>query len=116
MHRLVEQVSGVHALERRQNVGFLYAGLETHKAADGQRQGGVEVQLLRHVANAQIGLTLQRAGGRFDQSQHHAHQRRLARAVRTQQRENTAGCRLREMFDSTLRLPKATEIFLALSV
>lgn len=81
MHRLVEQVSGVHALERRQNVGFLYAGLETHKAADGQRQGGVEVQLLRHVANAQIGLTLQRAGGRFDQSQHHAHQRRLARAV-----------------------------------
>ena len=66
-NRLVEQVGeSVPRLSAGRNVGFsLPPGLKTHKRLTVSGRVA-SVQLLRHIADARIGLTLQRAGGRFD--------------------------------------------------
>ncbi|MNC60536.1 hypothetical protein D3C75_1104200 [compost metagenome] len=75
MHGLIQQVRSMYAFERGQDVGLFHPRLEPHKAVDGQGQGGIEMQLLRHIANAQPRQAFQRAFRRGNQAQHHTNQR-----------------------------------------
>ena len=80
----------MHAFQRGQNIGFLDAGFQAHKAAYGEWQGGVEVQFLRHVTDTQTRFAFQRTFRWRNQPEYHAHQRGFARAVWAEQRQNTA--------------------------
>lgn len=58
LHRRVNQMSGLHALQGRQDVIFLRSGAQTQETTDGERQCGIEIQFLRDVANSQLAVTL----------------------------------------------------------
>ena len=74
MQRRIDKMARLHAFQRRENIGFTGAGAQTQETADRQRQRGVEVKFLRHIANTQFFLALNHAFIGCDQTQHHAHQ------------------------------------------
>src|SRR5690606_5772032 len=59
----------------------IHARYQTQETQHRQRQGGIDVELLRHIADAQLGLAPDLAAIRLEQAQHHPHQSRLAGAV-----------------------------------
>ncbi len=64
---------------------------EREKTADAERQRRVELQALRHVADAEARAAHDAAGGRREHPQEHAEQRGLAGAVGADQRDDLAG-------------------------
>ena len=85
LHRRVDQMPGLHTFQCRQDVVFAGTRAQTQEAADGQRQRGVKMQLLRHVANPQAVFPLDDTLCWCYQPQNHSHKGRFTGAVRAQQ-------------------------------
>ncbi len=85
LHRRIDQMPRLHALQRWQDVVFTGARAQTQEAANGQRQRGVQMQFLRHIADAQACVTLDNTLCRCYQPENHPHKGRFAGAVGAQQ-------------------------------
>ncbi len=94
MQRRIDKMARLHALQRRENIGFTRAGTQAQETAHRQRQCGVEVQFLRHIADTQFFFTLDHAFIGCDQTQHHANQGGFACTIGAEQRQNFAGLQI----------------------
>ncbi|MNC24500.1 hypothetical protein D3C75_725550 [compost metagenome] len=92
LYRAVDDLLGAHFLQRRQGCRAVYTGHQAQEAQYRQRQRGIDLDLLRHVANAQFRLAPYLAAVRLEQAEHGAHQGGLARAVRADQGDDLARC------------------------
>ena len=84
----VDEVLDAGLGERSGKLGLRQLSGEAHQAAHGHRQGAVELQLLRHIPDAQVGLDNDDALVRLDQAEHELQQCRLAATVRAYHGEN----------------------------
>nr|AAD00241.1 glucose-binding protein [Pseudomonas putida] len=92
LDRADDDLFGAHFLQRRQGCGAVYAGHQAQEAQHRQRQRGIDLNLLRHVANAQLRLAPYFATVRLEQPEYGAHQGGLARPVGADQGDDLAGC------------------------
>ena len=96
----------LHALQRRQDVVFTGARAQTQEAANGQRQRGVQMQFLRHIADAQACVTLDNTLSVLP-AENHPHRVDLPAPLGPSRVKILPGVRASEMSDNTRRWPKA---------
>ena len=85
LHRRVNQMTGLHALQRRQYVALVRSWPQQHKAADGERHRGIKVQLLRDIAYPQMSLAFDNPFCRCYQPKNDSDEGRFTGAVGAQQ-------------------------------
>ncbi|MCY1407932.1 hypothetical protein D9M71_232440 [compost metagenome] len=81
LHRAVDDLFGADFLECCQGHRTVYARHQTQKAQYRQRQGRVDMEFLRHVADPQFRLAPDAAAVRFQQAEHGTYQCGFAGAV-----------------------------------
>src|SRR5690606_33438844 len=81
LQRAVDHLLGANLGQSLDRAGAIDTWYQAQKTQHRQRQGRIHVQLLRHVADAQFRFAPDVAPVRLEQTQHGAHQGRLACAV-----------------------------------
>ncbi|MCY1415037.1 hypothetical protein D9M71_305050 [compost metagenome] len=91
LDRAVDDLFGADFLQCRQRRRAVNAGYQAQKTQDRKRQGGIDLKLLRHVADAQPWLAPDLAGMRLEQAQHGAHQGGFAGTIGADQGDDLSG-------------------------
>ncbi len=97
LHRAVDHLLGADFLERGQRHRAIHTRHQAQEAQHRERQGRVDMQLLRHVADPQFRLAPDAATVGLQQTEHGAHQCGLASAIGADQGHNLP--RLDAQFD-----------------
>ncbi len=94
LQRAVDHMLGADFTQRCEGTGAVDTGYQAQEAQHRQGQGGVDVQLLRHVADAQLRLAPDLAAIGLEQAEHGAHQGGLAGTVGADQGDDLAAMHL----------------------
>src|SRR3990167_6935978 len=81
LQRAVDYLFRAHFGQRILHIRAADARHQAQKAQHRERQGGIDMQLLRHIADAQFGLAPDAAAVRLEQTEYGAHQGGFASAV-----------------------------------
>src|SRR5690606_9050788 len=110
LQRALRQVSCTDFFQRGQRSGALDAGRQQQKAQHRQRQGGIDLQFLRHIADPQTRLTLELATVGLEQAEHDTHQAGLAGPIGANQRDDLATTYLQgNVFENGIAMPLQTD-------
>src|SRR3990167_8074352 len=94
----VDHLAGADFRQRRLSAGAIDAGHQAQKTQHAEGQGGIDMQFLRHIADAQFRVAPDAAAIRLEQAEHGAHQGGLAGTVGADQGDDLAG------FDAQLHI------------
>src|SRR6185436_8402236 len=90
LHRAPGDMADAELGERRAPLLGVAAWSEGEEALGGERHGAIDGEALGHIADAQARTAMHVPGGGLHEPQEDAHQRRLARAVGADERDELA--------------------------